>query len=74
MLLCRRVGKDFFDAELMISELKCNLDPALCLRQLDFDVDMGEGKFGVLVDRWEALQSKTNECDRVGEWGHSTCP
>ncbi len=43
---------------LIINEPKCNLDPSLCLRQLSFDVDMGEGKFRVPVDRWEALQSK----------------
>jgi hypothetical protein len=60
MLLCRRVKKDFFDAEVIINETKCKLDPALCLRQLGFDVDMGEGKFRVPVDRWEALQSKTD--------------
>jgi hypothetical protein len=45
LLLCRRIKKDFFDAGLIINEPKCNLDPALCLRQLGFDVDMGEGKF-----------------------------
>ena len=27
--------------------------------QLGFDVDMGEGRFRVAADRWEALQSKT---------------
>ncbi len=58
--LCRRVRKYFFDAGFIINEPKCNLDPALCLRQLGFDVDMGEGKFRVPVDRWEALQSKTD--------------
>jgi len=58
LLLCRSVGRDFFDAGIIINESKCNLDPALCLRQMDFDVDMGEGKFRVPVDRWEALQSK----------------
>ncbi len=42
MILCRRVRKDFFDAGLIINEPKCNLDPALCLPQLGFDVDMGE--------------------------------
>ncbi len=36
---------------------KCCLTPSLVLRQLGFDVDMLEGKFGSLVDRWEALQS-----------------
>ena len=39
--------------------LKFHLDPALCLRQLGFDVDMGEGKIRAPIDRWEALQSKT---------------
>ncbi len=58
--LCRKVGKDFFDAGLIKNVPKCTLDPALCLRQLGFDVDMGEGKFRVPVDRWEALQSKTD--------------
>ena len=52
--------KDFFDAGRILNEPKCNLDPALCLRQLGFDVDMGEGKFRVPVDRWEALQSKND--------------
>jgi len=38
------------------------MDPALCMWQLmGFDVDMGEGEFRVSVDRWDALQSKTNE-------------
>jgi hypothetical protein len=60
LLLCRRVQKDFFDAGLIINESKCGLDPALCLRQLGFDVDMGEGEFRVPVGRWEALQSKTD--------------
>ncbi len=55
-----RVRKEFFDAGLIINEPKCNLVPDLCLRQLGFDVDMGEGKFRVPVDRWEALQSKTD--------------
>jgi hypothetical protein len=58
LLLCRRVKKDFFDAGLIIDESKCKLNPALYLRQMGFDVDMGEGKFRVLVERWEALQSK----------------
>ena len=40
MLLGRRVKNDFFDAGLIINESKCNLDPALYLRQLGFDVDM----------------------------------
>ncbi len=56
----RRVRKDFFDAGLIINEPKCDPDPALCLRQLGFDVDMGEGELRVSVDRWEALQSKTD--------------
>jgi hypothetical protein len=51
MLLCRRVRKYFFDTGFIINELKCNMDPALCLRQPGFDVDMGEGKFRVSVDR-----------------------
>jgi len=55
LFLCRRVRNDFFDAGLIINEPKCNLDPALCLRQLGFDVDMGEGEFRVPVDQWEAL-------------------
>ena len=54
------VRKYLFDAGLIINEPKCNMDPALCLRQLDFDFDMGEGKFRVPVDRWEALHSKTD--------------
>ena len=33
---------------------------SLCLRQLGFDVDMGEGKFRVPVDRWEALHAKAD--------------
>jgi len=60
LLLCRRVRKYLFDAGLIIHEPMCNLDPALCLRQLGFDVDMGDGEFRVPVDRWEALQSKTD--------------
>ena len=60
LLLCRRVRKDFSFAGLIINEPKCNLDPALCLRQLGFDVGMGEGKFRVPVDRWEDLKSKTD--------------
>ena len=36
------------------------MEPSLCLRQLGFDVDMGEGKFRVPVDRWEALQAKAD--------------
>jgi hypothetical protein len=43
--LCRRVREDFFDAELIINEPKCNLDPDLCLRKYGFDVDMGEAIF-----------------------------
>ena len=43
MLLCRRDIKGFFDVGLFIIEPKCNLDPALCLRELGFDIDMGEG-------------------------------
>ncbi len=61
MLLCRRVGKDFFDAGLIINDPKCHMEPALCFCQLGFDVDMGEGKFRVPVDRWEALQAKAEE-------------
>ena len=60
LLLCRRVRKDFFDAGLIINEPKCQNEPALCLHQLGFDVDMGEGKFRVPVDRWEALQAKAD--------------
>jgi hypothetical protein len=52
---CFRVRKDFFSAGLIINVPKCCLTPALVLRQLGFDVDMGEGKFRVPVDRWEAL-------------------
>ena len=33
------------------------MDPALCSRQVGFDVDMGEGEFRVPTDRWEVLQS-----------------
>ena len=68
LLLCRRVRKDFFDAGLIINESKSKLNPALCLRQMGFDVDMGEGKFRVLVDRWEALQSKTDAI-LAARWG-----
>ena len=53
--LCLRLQKDFFSAGLIINVPKCCLTPALVLRQLGFDVDMGEGKFRVPVDRWEAL-------------------
>jgi len=60
MLLCRRVRKDFFDARLIINESKCKMDPDLCLRQLGFDVDICEDSFRVTVDRWEALQYKTD--------------
>jgi len=60
LLFCRRVQKDFFDTGLIINESKCKLNPALCLRQLGFDVDMGEGRFRVLVDHWGALQSKAD--------------
>ena len=49
-----RVREDFFDAGLIINELKCNLEQAFFLRQL------GEGKFRVPVDRLEALQTKTD--------------
>jgi len=52
------VRHNFFDAGLILNEPKCNMDPVLCLWQLGFDVDMGEGEFRVPVDRWEALQSK----------------
>ena len=38
----------------------CQLDLALCLRQLGLDVDLGERKFRVPIDCWEALQSKTD--------------
>jgi hypothetical protein len=41
MRLCRRVKQDFYDACLIINVPKCQLDPALCLRQPGFDVDMG---------------------------------
>ena len=53
LLLCQRVRKDFFDVGRIINEPKCNLNQAICLRQLGFDVDMGEEKFRVPVDRWE---------------------
>ena len=36
------------------------MDPAFCLRQLGFDVDMREGTFRVPTDRWEALHSSTD--------------
>jgi len=58
--LYRRVMQDFYDAGLIINVPKCLLDPALCLRQPGFDVDMGEGEFRVPIDRWEALRSKTD--------------
>jgi len=58
--LCRKVRQDFYDVGLIINVLKCQLDPALCLRQLGFDVDMGEGKSRVPIDRWEALKSTTD--------------
>jgi hypothetical protein len=58
--LCREVRQDFYDACLIINVPKCQLDPALCLRQLGFDVDMGKGKFRVPIDRWEALKPKTD--------------
>jgi len=45
LLLCGRIMKEFFDAGFVINEPKCNMDPALCMRQLGFDVDMDEGKF-----------------------------
>ncbi len=60
LLVCRRVRKEFFDAWLIINEPKCPLKPFLCLRQLGFDVDMGEGKSRVPLDRWEAMQSKVD--------------
>ena len=60
LLLYRKVRKEFFDACLIINELKCHMEPALCLRQLGFDVDIGESKFRVPMDRWEALQVKTD--------------
>jgi hypothetical protein len=55
--MCLRVRKDFFKAGLIINVPKCQLDPALCLRQLGFEVDMGEGRFRVPTDRWEALHA-----------------
>ena len=58
--LCLRVRKGFFSAGLIINVPKCCLTPALVLRQLGFDVDMGEGNFRAPVDRWEALQSLTD--------------
>ncbi len=54
------VIQDLFLAGFIINEPKCSLDPALCLQKLGFNVDMGEGKFRVPIDRWEALQSKTD--------------
>ena len=53
--LCLRLQKDFHSAGLIINLPKCTLIPSLVLRQLGFDVDMGEGKFRVPEDRWEAL-------------------
>ena len=61
LLLCRKVRKVFFDAGLIINEPKCQLEPPLFLCQLVFDVDMGEEKFRVPVDRWEALHVKADE-------------
>jgi len=58
--LCLRVRKDFFSAGLIITVPKCCLPPALVLRRLGFDVDMGEGKFRAPLDRWEALHSLTD--------------
>jgi len=54
-LLIRRVSKDFFDAGLIINEAKCELEQVLCLRQLGYDLDLGERKFRVPVDRWNGL-------------------
>ena len=51
MLLCRKVGKELFDAGLIINDPMCQLELALCLRKLGFVVDMDEGKFRVPVDR-----------------------
>ncbi len=58
--LCLRLRKDFFSAGLIVDVPKCCVTPALVLRQLGFDVDMGEGKFRFPVDRREALQSLTD--------------
>ena len=60
LILCLRMRKDFHDAGLIINVPKCQLDPAFCLRQLGFDIDMGEGKFRVPSDRWEALHFATD--------------
>ena len=51
---------DFLDAGLVINEPKCQLEPALCLRQLGFDVDTVEEKIRVPVDHWEALHAKAD--------------
>ena len=48
-VLCLR--EDFREAGLIINVPKCHLSPVLCMRQLGFDIGMGEGKFRVPSDR-----------------------
>ena len=56
-ILCLRIRKDFFKAGLIINVPKCQLELALCLRQLGFEVGMGKGRFRVPTDQWEALHA-----------------
>jgi hypothetical protein len=55
--MCLRVRKDFFKAGLIINVPKCQLDPAMCLRQLGLELDMEESRFRVPTDQWEALHA-----------------
>ena len=42
--------------------------------QLGFDVDMGDGKFRVSVDRWEALKSETDAILSTQSRREGACP
>ena len=66
--MCLRIRKDFFKAGLVINVPKCQLDPAMCLRKVRFEVDMGEGRFRVPTDRWKALQSLVDSILSARGW------
>jgi hypothetical protein len=58
--MAREVEGDMCNAGLQINVPKCGTIPHHKRRQLGFDVDLAEGLFTVPLERWEALQSKTN--------------
>ena len=58
--MAREVESDMFNAGLQINVPKRGTIPQHKRCQLGFDVDLAEGIFTVPLERWEALQSKTD--------------